>query len=236
MKDRQFLVTGSSSGIGRAISEKLLDRGATVIGIARSHQKFQPNTKRYKAIKTDLSNFETLPAVLKEIISDHPHFDGFVSNAGYGQFAPLENFSLEQISSYINVNLISHVMMAKMIIPHFKANKRGDIVIIGSESSLQGAKKGSLYCAAKFGLRGFSQAIREECASRNVRVSIINPGMVRTPFFDNLSFSPGSDSSNAIEPEDVASAAISIFSARIGTVIDEINLTPLRKVINFDVQ
>ena len=57
---------------------------------------------------------------------------------------------------------------------------------------------------------------------------------MRTPFFDKLDFGPGSDSSNAIEPEDVASAAISIFSTRVGTVIDEINLTPLKKVINFD--
>jgi NADP-dependent 3-hydroxy acid dehydrogenase YdfG len=83
-------------------------------------------------------------------------------------------------------------------------------------------------------LRGFSQSIREESADRNIGVSIVNPGMVRTNFFDDLSFKPGPNPDNAIEAEDVADAVLSIFSMRRGTVIDEINLSPLKKVVNFD--
>ena len=126
------------------------------------------------------------------------------------------------------------MVITRLVLPHFKVQKRGDIVFIGSDAALEGSKKGSLYCAAKFGLRGFSQTIREECASKNVRVSLINPGMVRTQFFEKLDFRPGDDAANAIEPDDVALAAISVFSARPGTVINEINLTPLKKVIKFD--
>ena len=234
MRDRHVLVTGSSSGIGRAITEHLLKVGATVIGIARNHNKFHPNTDKYKTFEVDVSDLKALPSCLKDILSIHPQLNGLVSNAGYGQFGGLENFSAEQISSYISANLTSHMVITRLVLPHFKVQKRGDIVFIGSEASLEGRKNGSLYCAAKFGLRGFSQAIREECASKNVRVSLINPGMVRTPFFENLDFRPGDDPANAIEPDDVALAAISIFSARPGTVINEINLTPLKKVTKFD--
>ena len=234
MRDRVILITGSSSGIGRAIAENFLNDGATVIGIARSHDKFQPNTKRYKTFTVNVSELNALLDCLKEILSSYPNLNGLVSNAGYGQFQKLENFSAKQIEACINTNLTSHLVVTRTILPHFKSQKRGDILFIGSEAALNGAKNGSLYCAAKFGLRGFSQAIREECASTNVRVSLINPGMVRTPFFENLDFRPGDEQENAIEPNDVAIIAKSIFAARPGTVFDEINMTPLKRAIKFD--
>ena len=234
MRDRVILITGSSSGIGRAIAEIFLNDGATVIGLARSHDKFQPNTKRYKTFTVNVSELNALLDCLKKILSSHPNLNGLVSNAGYGQFKKLENFSAKQIGAYINTNLTSHLVVTRTILPHFKSQKRGDILFIGSEAALNGAKNGSLYCAAKFGLRGFSQAIREECASTNVRVSLINPGMVRTPFFESLDFRPGDEQENAIEPNDVAIIAKSIFAARPGTVFDEINMTPLKRAIKFD--
>lgn len=233
MNDRYVLVTGSSSGIGRAITEKLLAAGATVIGIARNPKKFKPASGKYVAFKADVTDLSSLASCIKHILSLYPNLNGLVSNAGYGKFDGLENFSTNQISSFIDANLVSHMIIAREIIPYFKLKKRGDIILIGSESALQGSKKGSLYCAAKFGLRGFSQSIRDECAERGIRVSIVNPGMVRTSFFKNLKFSPGDSSENAIESDDVAAVVMSIFSARAGTVIDEVNLTPLKKVMKF---
>ena len=96
-----------------------------------------------------------------------------------------------------------------------------------------GSKQGSLYCASKFGLRGFCQSIRDESRDKNVSVSLINPGMARTAFFDGLTFSPGDEPENAIEPEDIADLVITILGMRQGTVIDEINLSPLKKVLKF---
>lgn len=234
MKNRHIVVTGSSSGIGKATAEKLLDEGATVIGIARQHEKFQPNTDRYKPIKLDMENLDILHEKIKEIFLLYPHLDGIVCNAGTGQFANLENFSPQQIHSYINSNLIAPMILIRTVIPYFKQKNCGDIIIIGSESALKGAQKGSLYCAVKFGLRGFAQAIREETSNRDIRVSLINPGMVRTQFFDKLAFSPGTDTSNAIEPEDIAITVSNTLAMRKGTVIDEINLTPLKRVVIFD--
>ena len=145
----------------------------------------------------------------------------------------LETFSTKEINDFIFTNLTSHMILTNKILPHLKKIKKGNIIFIGSESALKGGKNGSLYSAAKFGLRGFSQSIREESCSKNIHVSLINPGMVRTSFFNNLDFMPGEDKSNAIEPDDIGKIIIDILSTRSGSVIEEINLSPLKKVIKF---
>ena len=233
IKERKVLVTGSSDGIGRSITLSLLKSGAKVIGLARDHSKFNPETKNYIKYKTDFSNEEILLNTITKIIKDHKDLDCLVSNAGFGKFGSLETFSSKEINDFIFTNLTSHMILTNKILPHLKKIRKGNIIFIGSESALKGGKNGSLYSAAKFGLRGFSQSIREESCSKNIHVSLINPGMVRTSFFNNLDFMPGEDKSNAIEPDDIGKIIIDILSTRNGSVIEEINLSPLKKVIKF---
>lgn len=233
IKERKVLVTGSSDGIGRSITLSLLKSGAKVIGLARDHSKFNPETKNYIKYKTDFSNEEILLNTIAKIIKEHKDLDCLVSNAGFGKFGTLETFSTKEINDFIFTNLTSHMILTNKILPHLKKIKKGNIIFIGSESALKGGKNGSLYSAAKFGLRGFSQSIREESCSKNIHVSLINPGMVRTSFFNNLDFMPGEDKSNAIEPDDIGKIIIDILSTRNGSVIEEINLSPLKKVIKF---
>ena len=233
IKERKVLVTGSSNGIGRSITLSLLKSGAKVIGLARDHSKFNPETKNYIKYKTDFSNEEILLNTIAKIIKDHKDLDCLVSNAGFGKFGTLETFSTKEINDFIFTNLTSHMILTNKILPHLKKIRKGNIIFIGSESALKGGKNGSLYSAAKFGLRGFSQSIREESCSKNIHVSLINPGMVRTSFFNNLDFMPGEDKSNAIEPDDIGKIIIDILSTRNGSVIEEIKLSPLKKVIKF---
>ena len=233
IKERKALVTGSSDGIGRSITLSLLNSGAKVIGLARDHSKFNPETKDYIKYKTDFSNEEILLNTITKIIKDHKDLDCLVSNAGFGKFGTLETFSTKEINDFIFTNLTSHMILTNKILPHLKKIRKGNIIFIGSESALKGGKNGSLYSAAKFGLRGFSQSIREESCSKNIHVSLINPGMVRTSFFNNLDFMPGEDKSNAIEPDDIGKIIIDVLSTRSGSVIEEINLSPLKKVIKF---
>ena len=233
IKERKVLVTGSSDGIGRSITVSLLNSGAKVIGLARDHSKFNPETKNYIKYKTDFSNEEILLNTIAKIIKNHKDLDCLVSNAGFGKFGTLETFSTKEINDFIFTNLTSHMILTNKILPHLKKIRKGNIIFIGSESALKGGKNGSLYSAAKFGLRGFSQSIREESCSKNIHVSLINPGMVRTSFFNNLDFMPGEDKSNAIEPDDIGKIIIDILSTRNGSVIEEINLSPLKKVIKF---
>ena len=233
MKDKCVLVTGSSSGIGYEITLKLLDLGAKVIGIARNHDRSKLENKNYTTYKCDVSAHQKLEILLKQILKNHPQINCFISNAGYGDFGPLENFSTLQIKNFIATNLTSHIVMTKLLLPHFKRIKIGDIIFIGSEAGLLGAKNGSLYCTAKFGLRGFSEALSKDVTNKNIRVSIINPGMIRTDFFENLNFEPGNDEENAINIKDISSTVTYILDLSRNTIVDEINLSPLKKAIKF---
>ena len=233
MKDKCVVVTGSSSGIGYEIASNLLDLGAKVIGIARNHDKSDLENKNYTTYSCDVSVHDKFEILLKQILKKHPQINCLVSNAGYGNFGPLENYSTLQINKFLATNLTAHLVITKYLLPHFKRNKMGNIIFIGSEAGLSGAKNGSLYCAAKFGLKGFSEALSKDVANNNIRVSIINPGMIRTDFFQNLNFEPGDAVENVISIKDIASTVVYILSLNRNTIVDEINLSPLKKAIKF---
>jgi NADP-dependent 3-hydroxy acid dehydrogenase YdfG len=123
--------------------------------------------------------------------------------------------------------------VTRAFLPDFKRQGYGDLVFIGSESALRGGRRGAVYSATKFGLRGFVQSLRDECARSSVRVGIVNPGMVATSFFNALDFRPGQEPGQHLQAEDVAEAVRFMLTARPGAVIDEINLSPEKTVIDF---
>ena len=231
--EKTILVTGASSGIGRAITTLLLDRGYRVTGLARDFSKFPCHDKHFSAVSMDLSNLDSLPGQLEDLIRKEPVIDGLICCAGSGRFGSLEEFSCTQIRSLLDLNLTSQICLVRTLLPGMKQRGSGTIIFMGSEAALAGGKRGAIYSAAKFGLRGLSQALRQECAASGIRISIINPGMVKTEFFEALDFRPGEAADNYILPEDVARAALLILEARKGTVFDEINLSPQKKVIRF---
>jgi len=233
MARRCFVVTGASSGIGLAIARRLVADGHDVVGMARDFSKTAYSHERFQTVVADLADLETLPDRLQRLMGDHPDISGAVLCAGRGHFGNLEEFSYVQIRELVDLNLISQIYFARALLPHFKRLECSDLVLLGSEAALSGGRKGAVYCATKFALRGLAQALREECARRGVRVTLINPGMVQTPFFDQLSFRPGGSPENFVLPEDVASAVSLVVNARPGTVYDEINLSPLKRVIDF---
>ena len=231
--NRTILVTGASSGIGHAITSLLLRQGYRVIGMARDFSKATFESENFVAVSIDLSRLDELAARLEDLIRDEAAIDGVICCAGSGRFGSLEEFSYSQIKSLIELNLISQIYLARTLIPGMKQRATGDVIFMGSESARAGGKRGAVYSAAKFGLRGLAQSLRHECAASGVRVSIVNPGMVKTAFFDGLDFQPGDEPENYILPEDVARAVLTILEARRGTVFDEINLSPQKKVIRF---
>ena len=233
MRQRKILVTGSSGSIGRKITELLLSKGFTVVGIVRKKSNDKIRNKNYFSFELDFSVIDNLVHDLKNILAIHSDIDGFISCSGYGDFRKIENFSTKDILKIFNVNIISQIIISSELIPILKIKKFGNIIFIGSDAALKGSKNGSLYCSTKFGIRGFSQSIREECASSNIKVTLLNLGMVDTKFYQNLKFKPGKDISNHINIEDISNIIFNVLISSEGTVFDEINISPQKKVINF---
>ncbi len=230
---RIAVVTGSSSGIGQATAISFLKAGFTVIGLARHHDNNSIKHACYHPHAVDFSDIEKLDRIAVDILKDYRKISVLVCNAGFGDFRHLENFSYKQIQEFLNVNLISHIVLCRHMVSGMKKLGQGDIVIVGSEAALIGKRKATLYSSAKFGMRGFAQSLRDEVGSSGLRVCLINPGMVRSNFFENLDFEPGSSPENAIEPADIARVIVETVGTRKGTVIDEINLSPASKVVHF---
>ena len=168
---------------------------------------------------------------LKLLVAKFPDIDAIIFCAGRGQFGSLEEFSYEQISKLMDLNFLSQAYLAKTYLPLFKKRGNGDLIFIGSESALKGSRKGAIYCASKFAVRGLAQALRDECSKSNVRVTLVNPGMVNSAFFDDLDFEPGNDPENFLVPEDIAQTVAYILSTRSVLSVDEINLSPLKNVV-----
>ena len=228
---RTILVTGASSGIGKAITEKLLLLGHRVIGISRNLKRLEYDSDQFSGVAIDLCDLKKLPGQIKALEKHHPELDAVIFCAGMGRFGSLEEFSYSQIENCLTINFTSQAFLARGLISRLKQKPYSDMIFIGSEAALTGSRKGAIYCASKFALRGFTQALRQESADSNVRVSLINPGMVKTAFFDPLSFEPGEASNQHLLAEDVAEAVCYILNARPGIVIDEINLNPANKVV-----
>ena len=224
------VITGTSSGIGQATAVRLLDNGYRIIGISR-----RPNVnirhKYYSEFLCDLADLPQVSTCMKKISTENPDIDAVVLNAGSGRFGHLEQFSVDQIDTLIRLNLTSPLIVARHFVPRLKSRPLGNLVFIGSESALSGGARGSVYAATKFGLRGAAQSLRSECAASNLRITIINPGMVKSPFFDELSFEPDSSPEAHLLPDDVAGAVLQSLSSRLGAVYDEINISPQKTIV-----
>ena len=225
---RSILVTGGSSGIGLFLASLMSEQGNDVVTIARDHSKIV-NRLNIDQYDLDLSDVAVLPERLKSNKQLNKAFDVLVLNAGYGRFGGIEQFSYEQIRHLVDTNLISNLFLIKHYLPLMKAQGGGDIVLLGSESALQGAKEGSVYCATKFALRGLAQSLRADCSTSNIRVMLINPGPVDSGFFDELKFEPQDGDDFVLSSVDVANAIVHSLEQPRNVVCDEINLQPMKR-------
>jgi short-subunit dehydrogenase len=226
-----IVITGASRGIGRAIAEHCLAHDYQVFGLARYRQTAPIAHPHYHAQTIDFAQIDTLVTQLTPFVQTIAPPAAIVCAAGYGQFGGIEQFSVAQMQRLLNVNFLSQAIVIKTLLPMMKQAERGKIIFIGSEAALSGEKQGSLYCASKFALRGFSQSLRKECASAGIAVTLINPGMTNTQFFDELMFKPKDPHKHALQTQHITQAVDAVLVADANCVWEEINLQPLTKAI-----
>ncbi|MFK7861719.1 MAG: SDR family oxidoreductase [Granulosicoccus sp.] len=223
-----ILVTGASRGIGRACCDLLAEQKIHAVSLSRTTPVSIPETETHYPI--DLSDLATSIDLVRKLIKIHP-IDGVVCNAGRGDIGSLENFSAQQIQQSILFNLVSPLALVRECLPHLRKRSRSNIVFIGSTSALQGGRYGSVYSAAKFGLRGVAQALNYEVAGANCHVGIVNPGSVRTSFFDTLDFEPGPEPAHSLLATDVASTVLQLLRSPDNAVVSEITVQPRQHVL-----
>lgn len=226
---KRILITGASSGIGWATAKQFISQGDEVIGLARNFDRADQKYDGLIKLSLDLSDVEQLPNKLTTTDLLNQELDVLILNAGYGRFGGIEQFSTSQIQHLMNTNLTSNLILLKHYLPIFKAKGAKDIILIGSESSLQGAKQGAVYCATKFAIRGLAQSLRADCANADIRVILVNPGPVSTEFFDDLNFEPKPGKEFVIEPESVADSIYHAIQQPRNVVIDEVNIQPIKR-------
>lgn len=221
-------MTGGSRGIGYACCQQLGSAGYTTVSLSRTPADVPVSTDTHYPV--DLSNPSDTERTIKTLLKRHA-ISAVVCSAGRGDIGSLDNFSAEQIQQSILFNLISPLCIARHCLPALRGEARSDLVFIGSTSALQGARYGSLYSAAKFGLRGAAQSLHHELSAANCHVGIVQPGMVRTSFFDSLDFEPGPEPSHALLAEDVAQAVLSLLGSPDHAVVNEIIVQPRQHVV-----
>jgi len=185
------IITGASTGIGRSLSIKLSKRYFIYL-ISRNKNKLQETNEiinnlnnECKIIVADISKKESIDIIYSQI-ENKENIELVINNAGIAIFNNITDLSIEDWDQQINTNLRGSFLITKMIINDLKSKKSGKIVFINSIAGLKPYKDSTAYIASKYGLRGFSAALRSELREYNIQVISIHPGAIDTPLWDNI--------------------------------------------------
>ncbi len=185
MTDRKtILITGASSGIGRATARYFQERGWNVIATMRTPGGETELTELDNVLvgRLDVQESDSISAAVAEGIERFGRIDVLLNNAGYGAYGLLEATPVEKMRRQFDVNVIGLLETTKAVLPHFRSNRSGVIVNISSIGGKMTFPLGALYHGSKFAVEGLSEALSFEMESIGVRVKIVEPGMIKTDF------------------------------------------------------
>ncbi|HEY2700962.1 MAG TPA: SDR family oxidoreductase [Pseudonocardiaceae bacterium] len=185
---KTWFMTGASRGMGRELVEQLLARGDRVAATLRRPEQLDDLAARYgdrlwlRAL--DVTDTARVRAVVAEAFAEHERIDVIVSNAGYGVFAAAEDLTDAQIDQMIATNLTGSIQLARAVLPHLREQGGGLLMQMSSMGGQIAFPGFSLYHVSKWGIEGFFEALAVEVEPLGIRTTLIEPGMVRTGFFD----------------------------------------------------
>lgn len=178
-----FLITGVSSGFGRALAQEALAAGHTVVGTARSDEAkrdFESLADAAFGRVLDVTHFDRIDDVVSEIETSVGPIDVLINNAGYGHEGVLEESSLSEMRRQFDVNVFGAVAMMKAVLPFMRARRRGHILNITSMGGHVTMPGIAYYCGSKFALEGISESIGKEVKPLGIAVTAVAPGSFRT--------------------------------------------------------
>lgn len=185
--ERTVLITGCSSGIGRAAANAFLDEEWTVYATARNPADIQTLGEAGADINSlDVTDQDDVDRVVDRIVEEDGRIDCLVNNAGYGQHGPLEDITPELVDSQFDVNVVGPHRLNRAVLPHMREREEGTIVNVSSVAGRIATPGMGVYAASKFALEGYSDTLRAEVAPFGVDVALVEPGPVETSFRERV--------------------------------------------------
>jgi NAD(P)-dependent dehydrogenase (short-subunit alcohol dehydrogenase family) len=216
----RVIVTGAASGLGRAVATAVEREGGTAICL-----DLRPAGEGIESVRVDLADVEATEAATRAVVERHGGLDGVVTAAGTDVCGPLDGVPAERWNRVVAVNLLGTAAVVRAALPAL-VESHGRVVTIGSTLGLRGFPDATAYCASKFGIVGFTQALAAETAGR-VGVTLLSPGGMDTAFFDGREekYKPPPEAKLA-PPEEVAEAAVFALSRPPGVELRQALFCP----------
>ena len=226
---KRALITGSGSGIGRAIAKKFASLGINVALVARTLEKLEETANMCReygvkaiCIPTDLTDEAAIVKAIDTAASEFNGLDIIVNNAGISQAGPLEGVPAEEFDRVFATNVRAPFLVCKYALPYLKKSDYAEIINIASVVTHLGYPNQSIYAASKHAVLGLSKSLANEVYKDDIRVHVIAPGGVYTEMVAQVR--PDLDPSVCMLPEDIAEAAAFFVEHRTNAVVDEIRL------------
>jgi 3-oxoacyl-[acyl-carrier protein] reductase len=231
LEGKVAFVTGASSGIGRALTLKLLREGVGVIASSRRGEHLELLREEAAGLPgalvlaaADVSDESQVLRVMEKAGLTLGMPDIVVANAGFGTIKPLVEMSSAEFDAVIATNVRGVWLALRHSIPAMIEKGGGDVVIVSSLAGKNGFAGGTAYAASKFAVRGMAQSLMLEIRDRNIRVATVFPGSTDTRFFDDTPMSP--DREKILAAEDVAQTILDVLRSPRRALLSEIDIRP----------
>lgn len=186
MKQKVWLITGSSRGLGRALAHAVLAKGDLLIATARNTEALQTLAAQYpeqvQLMQLDVTDETNAAEVVEKGLAHFGRIDVLVNNAGYGNISSVEETTMSDFRAQVETNLFGTIIMTKALLPYFRSRKAGHIIQVSSVGGRIGPTGRSAYAAAKWGVEGFSEVLAKEVTPLGIKITLIEPGGFRTDF------------------------------------------------------
>ena len=220
--DKVLLITGASSGIGAETARHAVEAGYAVVLAARSLDKLaalvgELGAERAQAVTCDVTEWPQVEHAVAQAIERFGRLDAVFANAGFGMARGFEKADPEEWRAMVLTNVYGAALTIRASLPALRAS-RGHLLLTGSVAG-RVAIEGSLYSATKWAVTGMAESLRKEVAGTGIRVTLVEPGMVDTPFFDERP-------KDALQPADIARAVVYALSQPPHVNVNEMLIRP----------
>ena len=229
---KTIVISGSSSGVGEELANRFTKLGWMVLGIGRNYEKLNSLEKKFgknfKGYVADITIKEDVIKTFNDIEDLFINIDLFVNNAAVFKMKEFSESSFEDIDSIIDTNLKGSMYCTMKVVENMKKNfnSEGRIINIGSVASTRGIENQSIYCASKYGLNGFAEALNQELIDKNISITTIFPGGINTPLWNKDNPYPGTDKEKILQPKDIVGIVEYISNLENRIVLKNLTIFP----------